>query len=119
MDEKEINRTFARTLRYYLELNDMRQYELAKRLGVGSSTVNDWVNARKTHRMDKVDKMCDMFNCRRSDFLEDKKNEDEEIILKFRSLNPQGQEKVREYIDDLIDSGKYKKHDFDEMVDRA
>ncbi len=33
-----------------------------------------------------------------------------EIIEKYRCLNDEGQEKVQDYVDDLVRSGKYKKH---------
>lgn len=119
MDEKEMNKSFSRALRYYLDLYGMKQNELAKRLGVGTSTVNDWACGRKTPRMNKVDKMCSMFGCRRSDFLEDKKLEEDAIVSKYYSLNAEGKEKVRVYIDDLIDSGKYKKHGISDLVEEA
>lgn len=45
--------------------------------------------------------------------------EENQNRLDISMLNEEGQEKVCDYVADLIDSGKYKKHDFDEMVDRA
>ena len=99
------NSTFARALIYYLAINEMKQNELAKKLGVGTSTVNDWVHGRKSPRMSKVDMMCKLFGCRRSDFLEDKDTEEAEIIRKYRSLSSEGQDRVREYMDMLMLSG--------------
>lgn len=75
MSEEEFNKIFSRQLRYYLNRYDMTQAELAKKLGVGSTSVYNWCNGIKTPRMDKVDAMCSIFNCKRSDLMEDKKVE--------------------------------------------
>ncbi len=42
-----------------------------------------------------------------------------DIIEKYRCLNDEGQEKVQDYVDDLVRSGKYKKHGEPEMVHHA
>ena len=49
----------------------MTQTELANKLGVGTTSVYNWVNGLKTPRMDKVDKMCTIFHIRREDLLTD------------------------------------------------
>ena len=75
MPEQEFNAIFSKRLRYYLNKFDMTQAELAKKLGVGTTSVYNWCNGIKTPRMDKVDAMCDLFHCNRSDLIEDKSNE--------------------------------------------
>ena len=50
----------------------MTQVELAKKLGVGTTSVYNWCNGIKTPRMDKVDAMCDLFHCNSSDLIEEK-----------------------------------------------
>ena len=72
MPEQEFNAIFSKRLRYYLNKFNMTQAELAKRLGVGTTSVYNWCNGIKTPRMDKVDAMCDLFHCNRSDLIEDK-----------------------------------------------
>lgn len=72
MSEEEFNMIMSRRIRYYLELHGMTQLELSKRLHVSTSTVNDWIKAKKTPRMDKVDAMCELFGCVRSDLMQDK-----------------------------------------------
>ena len=79
MSEREFNEIFSERLRYYLNKYDMTQLELAKRLGVGPTSVYNWCNAVKTPRMDKVDAMCQIFHCKRSDLMEEK-NENEHTI---------------------------------------
>ena len=98
MSEKEFNEIFSRRLRFYLSQNNMSQIELAKILGVSASSVSDWVNGRKSPRMNKVDTMCELFNCRRSDFLEDTPTspylvalspEDHEFLQAYHSVSPE------------------------------
>lgn len=71
MSERDFNIIFSERLRYYLNKYDMTQIELAKKLGVGSTSVYNWCNGIKTPRMDKVDSMCRIFNCKRSDLMAD------------------------------------------------
>lgn len=68
---ENFNLIFARNLRNYLEINNMTQVELAKRLSVGTTSVYNWCNGVKVPRMDKVDKMCEIFSCRRSNLISD------------------------------------------------
>lgn len=70
--EKDVNRVFSANLRKYLAEYGMTQSELAKRLGVVGTTVTNWVRGENSPRMDKLDAMCDIFHCRRSDLLEEK-----------------------------------------------
>ena len=69
MPEQEFNAVFSKRLRYYLNKYEMTQVELAERLGVGTTSVYNWCNGIKTPRMDKVDLMCDLFHCKRSDLV--------------------------------------------------
>lgn len=71
MSEEEFNKVFSKRLNYYLNEYNMTQVELAKRLGVGTTSVSNWCRGLKSPRMDKVDAMCKIFNCRRSDLMED------------------------------------------------
>lgn len=72
MSEREFNQIFSERLRYYLSKYGITQLELSKRLGVGTTSVYNWCNGIKTPRMDKVDAMCKIFNCKRSDLMDDK-----------------------------------------------
>ena len=72
MNNADFNKVFSRRLRLYMAEYNMTQAELAKRLGVGATSVYNWYNGVKTPRMDKVDKMCEIFHCKRSDLIEDK-----------------------------------------------
>lgn len=80
MSEREFNAIFSERLRYYLNKYEMTQLELSKLLGVGTTSVYNWCNGIKTPRMDKVDAMCNIFNCRRSDLMEERSNTEQYYI---------------------------------------
>ena len=71
MNEKDFNSLFSKRLRHYLNENNKTQVELANKLGVGTTSIYNWVSGLKTPRMDKVDAMCKIFNIRREDLLTD------------------------------------------------
>lgn len=75
MPEQEYNRVFARNLNNMLNRMEMSQADLANRLGVSPAAVSNWCRGEKTPRMDKVDTMCALFHCRRSDLLEETPSE--------------------------------------------
>lgn len=76
MSEEEFNKVFSKRLNYFLSLYNMSQIDLAKKLGVGTTSVSNWCRGIKSPRMDKVDAMCRIFNCKRSDLMEEKTDEE-------------------------------------------
>ena len=70
INESDFNKIFAENLKYYLSINNMTQAELAHKLSVSAASVTNWCRAVKSPRVDKVDMMCKIFNCRRSDLVE-------------------------------------------------
>lgn len=74
MSEADFNKVFSRRLNYYLDKYGMTQLELSKKLNVGTTSVSNWCRGEKTPRMDKVDAMCRIFNCKRSDLMMDNEN---------------------------------------------
>ena len=74
MGEQEFNNLFARNLTYFMNLNHKTQSDLSKDLQLSKATVSSWCNATRVPRMDKVDMLCDYFNIRRSDLMDEKEN---------------------------------------------
>lgn len=97
MSEQEFNAIFSKRLRHYLNQYNMTQLELSKRLGVGTTSVYNWCNGIKTPRMDKVDAMCSIFGCKRSDLISEKDeneesyyfNEEARELAEFMFKNPE------------------------------
>jgi transcriptional regulator with XRE-family HTH domain len=67
MDKHE--EEFSRRMLAYLELLNMTQNDLAKKMNVSPASVTLWIQGKKSPRMDKIDKMCEIFNCTRNDLL--------------------------------------------------
>lgn len=112
ISEKEINKIFAKNLKYYININNITQAELAKKMNVTPATISNWCNGIKSPRMDKIDNLCKLFNINRSDLIEDnpKKfninlSDNEKLLLsKYRQLNKEQQYKVIGYIDSELNN---------------
>lgn len=63
---------FARNLKYYLEITEKTQKEIADYLQVNPSSVNDWIKAKKYPRIDKIEMLAIYFGILKSDLIEDK-----------------------------------------------
>lgn len=126
--ERKVNDTVAKNLSHMLKVRGMTQLELATRMEVSTATVSNWCNGVKLPRMDKIDRICSILNINRSDLIEDKPEQDvssafsqltppvQKIIDIMQELNEEGQDKLLEYGDDLLASGKYIKSDEDAVV---
>lgn len=68
---QKLKETFSTNLQFYLDLNNKSQMDLCRDLNFTSSTVSDWINAKKYPRMDKVQILADYFHIRKSDLIED------------------------------------------------
>lgn len=62
------NKIFADNLRSLMEKKDISGAELARKMGISKSAVSDWLAGKSLPRIDKIDKMCFIFNCTREDF---------------------------------------------------
>lgn len=122
MSEKDFKQIFSSRLKYYLNKYEMTQLELSKRLGVGTTSIYNWCNGVKIPRMDKVDAMCEIFHCKRSDLMEEPNdnnknyylNDDAREMAQFMYENP-------EYKVLFDATKKVKKEDIDfvkQMIDR-
>lgn len=132
MEELKFNDIFSNRLKYYLNINNMTQIELAKKIGVGTTSVSNWCKGLKTPRMDKVDAMCQIFNCRRTDLMEIPSDSHPEplhpgsvsgdsaafsqrplsdaasaLLDNFDRLNDFGKDKALDYVADLAEQDKY------------
>lgn len=73
MSEKEVSRIFADNLRHFMDQHDIKQNELAKRLGVSESSVSNWLNRINVPRTGVLQKLTEIFDCKPSDLLYDQK----------------------------------------------
>lgn len=85
---KEMNRNISRNIAAYMDALQLTQIELAERIGCSNTTVSMWITGESTPRMDKIDKMCEIFGCTRQDLVADEPVSKDMIIdgLVFESF---------------------------------
>lgn len=52
-------------------LNNMEQKDLAKLLNISNKTVSSWEHNRTEPKMEMIEKMCEIFHCKKSAFFEE------------------------------------------------
>ena len=77
----------AENLNHYMKLYNIRQVELARRVGVNKSTVHQWVYGKKAPRMDKVDMLCQIFGITRRQLLERREDSNDDATAKARLIH--------------------------------
>ena len=70
--ERRMNDQFAKNLFFFLNKYQYTQAAFAKQMNVSTATVSNWCKGLKSPRMDKIDYMCAILNCTRSDLMEEK-----------------------------------------------
>ena len=71
---------FSKNLVFYLNVCGKEQKEIAKAIGVATSTFNDWVKGKKYPRIDKIEMLANYFGIKKSALIEDKTNSPEYIL---------------------------------------
>lgn len=82
MNEEETRRAFSTNLRYYMEHDGFNQADISRLVGVSESAVGKWMKMKSTPRMGIVEKLAEHFGINKSDLLEIKNNEIEQIPIK-------------------------------------
>lgn len=97
---KDINKNIAMNIQNYLNLLNITQKDLSKKLGCSNTTISMWIKGNSTPRIDKIDKMCEIFGCERKDIISDTPKTLEEVKkdqimktfeLKFRRMKLEDQ----------------------------
>lgn len=99
---KDFNKVFSNRLRYYMDLYGMSQKNLAEKMNVSEASISNWISGRKVPRADKVDKLCSIFNCTRSDLVEEPSSEIESLLQKHIANYTRLDSEWQHLIDDLI-----------------
>ena len=81
MSEQEQKRIFSRNLTKLLNENDKTQREVADAIHVSYQTFNTWVKGIAIPRMGKIQALADYFHIRKSDLLDENKQDDEMSML--------------------------------------
>lgn len=99
---------FANNLKYYMDKSGMNQKEMAQITGVSAPAFCDWLNGKKYPRIDKIEILANYFGIRKSDLIEERKNnshdkitltEGEKMLLElFRQVPEESQRMVLDMI---------------------
>ena len=118
MSSADFNKVVAANIKKYLGLSGITQSELAEKLSVSKSAVSAWCTGQKSPRMDKIDKMCEIFGCKRSDFVASVESsrisispQESEILTLFRRLDETDRAVTKGFLKGLLEADKYKEKD--------
>lgn len=122
--------TLAKNIRYLRKKRNWSQEDLADRLGKKSyTTIQKWESGVADPTFKTLQQLSYVFGVdidalANGDIEIDNKCSvlsvaEASLIADYRTFNLEGQQKIQEYVSDLISSGKYKKHNIDEMVEDA
>ena len=116
----------AKNIKRIREQYQLTQEDLGKIAGVSNKAVWAWENGTAVPRMGAIQRIADRFGIPKSVIIDCDLDEyntlsiaEASLIADYRTFNLEGQQKIQEYVSDLISSGKYKKHNIDEMVEDA
>ena len=108
---------FVKRLNQLMEDKNISQNKLAEMTGITQSSISDWANGKYKPRQDKVYLLSEALKVSPAYLLgyTDNKNldqhistaENENLNMLFNKLNDEGKDKVLNYTQDLVDSGKY------------
>ena len=62
--------SIAENIRKIRKVHDLKQSELAKKLNVSHATVSSWETGRTEPNIGMVEKMCEIFNCSKSELID-------------------------------------------------
>ena len=68
--EKDHKQVFSENLNFFMTISDKSRRDISDALGISYYTVTDWVNGKKMPRMDKVERLANLFGVSISDLIE-------------------------------------------------
>lgn len=71
--------TFSKNLKKYMDVNQKSRNDICRDLGFNYYTVTDWINGKKMPRMDKITALANYFGILKSDLIEEKTPEHQEM----------------------------------------
>ena len=81
MSDEYYKKIFSENLKYYMRKNNKTQIDIVVDLNFDKSTVSTWVNGTRLPRMDKVEMLARYFKIKRSDLIEERKEEPAALVL--------------------------------------
>lgn len=110
-----INEIFAKKLKMFMHIYGMSQKDLSVRMGVSEATISNWIKGVKFPRADKVDKLCKIFSCKRSDFVEESTVEVDSLLQQHMTNYSHLPTDWQGLIDELISAAQEEPQDSDKI----
>ena len=85
--EDDLKKTISKNLKALMESSNIKNYELADKIGVSESTVGKWLLMKSLPKMGTVEKLAIVFGVNKSDILENKEREPREPKNNFELTN--------------------------------
>lgn len=126
--------SFGSRLKQKRKEKGLKQSELGKLLGVTGSAIGNYENDFSSPKADILYKVFDVLHCDANFLFQDEMknspdpaqteseeltNAEKHLIDNLRILNNEGQEKLLDYSDDLVASGRYIKNNQSEVRNNA
>lgn len=102
MTNEEQRKIFANNLRYYININNKQQKDVAKAIGENPSTLNMWATGKTMPSVSKIQKLADYFGVGKSDLIDQKDNSAEtfkDIVTKIEMYDPRFKRIIMQYYD--------------------
>lgn len=117
MDTKEYGKIIAKNLKRIAYEHNKTQADISRELNITQSTVSSWMIGTRIPRMDKIDMLCNYFNCSRAEIMEENptihrelvSNNERDLLRLFRSLTTEGQVEALERIAEMTESKRWSK----------
>ena len=74
-DTEKLKQTFARKLRYYINLYNINQTQVSEIAHVSKQSVSNWLNCKLLPRMGAIELLAEHFHILKSDLLEEKEEQ--------------------------------------------
>lgn len=114
--------TFGTNLRRLRLNRKLTQDQLALLLKVSKSRISMYENGNREPSFEMLETIADFFNVDMNSLIQNEAEvhlspSESSLISNYRKLNEEGQEKLLEYSEDLLASGRYIKSDEDSLVE--
>lgn len=113
MSEKKIRDCITKNIIFYRKMHKLTQKELAKKLGVATTTVSSWERNVCSPEIEVLFMICELFNIPLNEMCGYSSNpvssnftvEEVQFISTYRKLNKDGRERLSERAEELITLG--------------
>lgn len=97
---------------------NMKQEELAKKLGKSKSVISNWEKGINKPDADTIAELCKILKITPNQLFNWKENDNELINIYFKKLNEIGKRKALERIEEMVELPKYQEKENNEITEK-